>query len=236
MEIAVKRANGFTLIELMVVLTIIVIIATASVPQIQLWIARNRGMTAVAQIISDFSKTKSIAAYSVNANTDNLSASGNLVRTRPETAMMFRRSSYSILQRTVSTKAWHEVESDSPLKKTALPLRVEIKFVNAEEPTDNPGNSPTLIFTSTGRTKKIDNSLVLPGADAGDLECGDINSPLNGRRIFVARIRSAVDDSRFLWYQIEIDTSGESFICMVTVTGEATTPDFSAETANIVEL
>jgi len=65
MEIAKMERKGFTLIELMVVLAIIVIIATASVPKIQVWTARNRGATAVSQIISDFSKAKSIAAYSV---------------------------------------------------------------------------------------------------------------------------------------------------------------------------
>jgi prepilin-type N-terminal cleavage/methylation domain-containing protein len=66
MEGARYEVQGFTLIELMVVLSIIVIIATASVPKIQVWIARNRGNQAVSQLISDISKAKSISGYTVN--------------------------------------------------------------------------------------------------------------------------------------------------------------------------
>ncbi|HPA57221.1 MAG TPA: prepilin-type N-terminal cleavage/methylation domain-containing protein, partial [bacterium] len=60
------KFKGFTLIELMVVLAIIIIIATASVPKIQEWTARNRGNQAVSQLISDFTKARSIAGYTVN--------------------------------------------------------------------------------------------------------------------------------------------------------------------------
>ena len=45
-----RAVKGFTLIELMVVLGIISIIATASVPKIQDWTARNRAKAFIAGI------------------------------------------------------------------------------------------------------------------------------------------------------------------------------------------
>lgn len=224
------RRKGFTLIELMVVLTIIVIIATASVPQIQLWIARNRGLTAVATIISDFSKAKSMAAYSMTVNTDSLDADSNLQRSKLTTAIMFRKTSYSILQQS-GTAAWHEL---SPLKFSKIPLNVSIESVNTEATNDNPGQSITLIFTSTGRLKKTNGALVLFGEVLGDVKCGALDSPLNGKRVFGSIIKSKVDALHYIWYRVEIDTAGEYFICMDLTSGAE--PNFEADTANVVEL
>lgn len=229
MEIAKMKRKGFTLIELMVVLAIIVIIATASVPKVQVWTARNRGVTAVSQIISEISKAKSIAAYSVN-NTG-VDGAGNYTRVRPETAIMFRGSSYSILQRTGSTD-WPDV---SPLKQTALPLKVSIVSVNGDS-ANNLGNTPTLIFTSTGRVKKTDNALVPLGIN-GSLECGDVgnyHSPLNGRRVFNLILKSEIDEDSFFWYRIEIDTAGEFLVCMEP--GDASQADFKGASVNLLEL
>ncbi|HPS31106.1 MAG TPA: prepilin-type N-terminal cleavage/methylation domain-containing protein [bacterium] len=222
------RRKGFTLIELMVVLTIIVVIATASVPKIQSWTARNRGAAAVSQIISDFSKAKAIAAYSVNVNTQTL-VNGSYDRTRPETAIMFKKSSYSILQRTDAT-AWNIV---SPLKQTALPHNVTITNINGGSTSDT-GDSPTLIFTSTGRVKKTNDALVLFGAGSANQVCGAVTSPLEGRRIFNAILTSQIDSVHFLYYRIEIDTAGEFFVCMEPA--DSTTPNFAGATANILEL
>lgn len=222
--------KGFTLIELMVVLTIIVIIATASVPQIQLWIGRNRGLSAIATIISDFSKAKAMAAYSMTVNTDSLDADSNLQRSKLTTAIMFRKTSYSILQQS-GTAAWHEL---GPLKFSKIPLNVSIESVNTGATSDNPGQSPTLIFTSTGRLKQTNGALVPFGAGLGNLKCGALDSPLNGRRVFVSIMNSRVDDSHYIWYRVEIDTAGEYFICM-DLSG-STEPNFEADTANVIEL
>ncbi|HNZ54990.1 MAG TPA: prepilin-type N-terminal cleavage/methylation domain-containing protein [bacterium] len=54
------KFKAFTLIELMVTLGVITIIATASVPQVQMWIARNKGIQIVSQVISDFSKAETL--------------------------------------------------------------------------------------------------------------------------------------------------------------------------------
>lgn len=231
------RKNGFTLIELMVVLAIIMILATASVPQIQLWTARNRGATAVSQIISDFSKAKSIAAYSVGTldttGATGFYTGGKYTRVRPETAIMFRTSSYSILQRTNTAIAWQDTP---PLKRTALPLRVSVVSINAGPTNDSSGASATLILTSTGRVKKIDNSLVQLGASMGAMKCGDVDSPLNNRRVFGAIMKSDidVDGTKALWYQVEIDTAGEIFVCVEP--SSSGQPNFQGAGANVLEI
>ncbi len=228
------RRKGFTLIELMVVLAIIVIIATASVPQIQLWNARNKGVAAVSMVISDFSKAKAMAGYSMTVNMSirdtSMNPDGEFIRNKLFTAILYRKTSYSIIQQSGSD-AWYAV---NPLKQSKLPKNVSIERVNAGFTTDNPGESHTVIFTSTGRLKKVDGSLVLFGADASGIVCGNVGSPLEGTRIFIAYLKSKIDDNRSLWYQIEIDTEGETFICVEP--GGDSVPDFSGDTANIVEL
>lgn len=222
--------KGFTLIELMVVLAIIVIIATASVPQVQLWTARNRGMAAVAQIISDFSKAKAIAAYSVTDT--GVDGTGNYTRSRPVTTVMFRTSSYSIIQ---ETGAPHDA---SPLKRTAFPLRVSLQFVNGLPTNDVPSSTPqtTFIFTSTGRLKRFSNDSLVPfGAGFGGLTCGGVPSPLNGKRIFNGILKAEITGEKGLWYRIEIDTSGQFSVCMM-LSSDGNEPSFSDPKAKVLEL
>lgn len=235
MEMPMMRRKGFTLIELMVVLTIIVIVATASVPQIQLWNARNKGVAAVSMVISDFSKAKAMAGYSMTVDRSirdtSMNPDGEFIRNKLFTAILYRKTSYSIIQQSGSD-AWYTV---NPLKQSKLPKNVSIESVNTASPNDNSGQSPaTYIFTSTGRLKNTDGSLVLFGANATGIVCGNVGSPLEGTRIFIAYLKSKIDDNRSLWYQVEMDTEGETFICVET--GGDSAPDFSGDTANIVEL
>ena len=229
------RGKGFTLIELMVVLAIIVIIATASVPQVQLWIARNRGLTAVTMIISDFSKAKAMAEYSVKiSESDRLNLkNGDFQRSKSFTAMVFKASSYSIVQQPDDI-GW---ESVTPLKTSKFPINVSVAFVNGAVATDNPGPSlATVVFSSTGRLKNTSGGLVPFGADMGNLPCGSVQSPLDGSRIFYAKLKSQINSSNALWYRIEIDTEGESFVCMEPGTASDPKSNFEEATANVVDL
>ncbi|HQO92317.1 MAG TPA: prepilin-type N-terminal cleavage/methylation domain-containing protein, partial [bacterium] len=185
------KFKAFTLIELMIVLAIIVIIATASVPQVQVWIARNRGNKAVAQIISDFLKAKSVANYTVNDTNVTIGAENVQIGVRPEIAMMFRKNRYFILQRNDTSAAWSE---NDDLKTIELERNVFIEFVNGS-PTNLAGDTPTLVFTSTGKLKQTsDNKIVNPAA-VPDFSCGSsLNSPLDGKKVFYAVLRTVVNE------------------------------------------
>ena len=242
-KFAGKTKKAFTLIELLVTLAIITILATASVPQVQKWTARNRGMAAVSNIISDFAKARAIGEYSMDEGTNSGSIYENYTLSRPLTAIMFRQTSYSIIQRP-STKIgdWKDNGSDdhTTLKKVALPLNVAVMALNTGATNDGAGASPTLVLTSNGNVKQTNNLLVPLGAGAGNLPCGTVNSTLDGRRIFVAVMKSTIvkadaTNGTAIWYRVEIDTTGEYFICMQPGT-DATQPDFLGENANIVEI
>ena len=111
-----RKTNGFSLIELMVALGVLTIIATVAVPKVQVWNARNRGLQAVVEILSDFSKARSIAGYTVvgdetngkieiPVDVDNASA-GTMpvyIGVRLQTAMVFRAHEYAIYQKDTMT-------------------------------------------------------------------------------------------------------------------------------------
>ncbi len=203
------KFKAFTLIELMVVLAIIVIIATASVPQVQVWIARNRGNQAVSQFISDFSKAKSIAAYTVIDSTVNIDGHNVEMGVRPQTAILARKTNYSILQKDSMSGAWSDI-SDRSIKRVNLPQNVFLERVN--DATNSSGSTATIVFTSSGRLKNSANAII-PDI-GGSYNCGSVSSPINGKRVVVAIIRSMVTSSNGLWYRIEIAESGEYVVCV----------------------
>jgi len=220
----------------MIVLAIITIIATASVPQVQMWTARNRGKAAISNIISDFAKARAIASYAMEHNSS-AALDDDTQLVRKLTGVLFRKSSYVILQKDpTETSDWNENSSKySTIKKRELPMNVSLEIVNAGATNDGTGTSPTLELTSSGRVKQSNGLLVPVGAGAGNLSCGSDSSPLNGRRIFVAIMRSEVKPGKSIWYQIEIDQTGEYFIC-TQPEDSSTMPDFQGSNANILEM
>lgn len=224
------------MIELMVVLAIITIIATASVPQVQMWTARNRGKAAVSNIISDFAKAKAIGSYAMKI--DNLAAvTADTRLERKITGLLFRKTSYAILQKDPTiTIDWNEAGSDiTILKRATLPMNVSVELLNTGATNDGAGTSPTLEFTSSGKVRQSNGLLVPSGAGAGNLFCNADPSPLDGRRIFVAIVKSAINDAKAMWYQLEIDPSGEYFICVQPGPSDSA-PDFQGKNANILEM
>jgi prepilin-type N-terminal cleavage/methylation domain-containing protein len=230
MEGLEMKFKGFTLIELMVVLAIIVIIATASVPQIQVWIARNRGNQAVSQLISDISKAKSISGYTVNDTKD-------YIGQRPETAIMLRKTRYSIIQRTnMNAASWSDVAAadNSILKTVSLPMRVHLDFVNSE-PTSDSSSSPTVVLTSSGRFKNGTSNTLFSNI-GGTISCNGVDSPLNGKRAFIGVLRSMIDASSGIWYLIEMDETGDYAVCSAVSAQGDLPPDWSTDIAGYIEL
>lgn len=225
MEEADMKLKGFSLIELMVVLAIITIIATASVPQIQMWTARNRGLSAVSTIISEFSKAKSIAGYSVRQRATGITG------LRPQTALHFTNNSISILQRdTMTVGSWNISEA---IKTIAMPRDVEIDEINL-----NSVSTPqTILFTSTGMLKTAAGALSALNI-GGDLQCGGVDSPLNGgRRALLVTVVATVTGSGGIWYRIEMDETGNYAICSMTNVSDSTAPVFSSgANAGYIEL
>lgn|GEM_PF-2098793 len=233
-----KVKKGFTLIELMIVLAIVTIIATASVPQIQMWTAKNRGKSAVSSIISDFAKAKGIGAYSTEESTNSALIYQKYVVERPLTGVMYRKSSYTIIQRAATiTGDWKDDGSSghTTVRKVGMPMNVTIENLNTGGTNDGTGASPTLVFTSNGRIKQTNNILVPLGAGAGSLKCGAEDSTLDGRRIFFAIIKSLVGDDKAMWYRVEIDSAGEFFVCMQPGAASSQS-DFLGSNANILEM
>jgi len=223
MEGAGMKFKGFTLIELMVVLAIIVIIATASVPQIQVWNARNKGLSAVSTIISEFSKAKSIAGYTVKQRATGITG------LRSQTALYFKKDSISILQRdTMAVGSWTESEA---IKTIAMPRNIEISTVNGVA-----ASTPqAILFTSTGMLKSAAGVLAVANI-GGNLNCNGVDSPLNGRRVLYVEVFSIVQNSGRIWYRIEIDYTGNYTVCSVTA-AEGSAPNYSSgDGAGYIEL
>jgi len=201
------KFKGFTLIELMVVLAIIVIIATASVPKIQEWTARNRGNQAVSQLISDFTKARSIAGYTVNDTNQPIGV-------RPQIGLMLGSTRYFILQKDAMSGSWSNI-SDTTIKAARLPMNVAINNVNGEATNDG-STSTTIVFTSSGKVKNgATNGLV--DYLTHSMKCGSgasaVDSPINTKRVFVATVRSMINSKDGIYYRIEMDATGEYFVC-----------------------
>ena len=228
-----RKTNGFSLIELMIALGVLTIIATVAVPKVQVWNARNRGLQAVVEILSDFSKARSIAGYTVvgdktHGKIDIPIDAGNptggsmpvYIGVRLQTAMVFRAHEYVIYQKeSMKVSDWNTA---NVLKSNKLPDTVSIvkinNFDNITETAAANDISKRLVFTSNGLVKtqgESDNSTSESFATATKVSCGGESSPMTSL-VFSAVVKSKITgtDSDAVWYKIDIDQAGEYHICM----------------------
>ena len=228
-----RKTNGFSLIELMIALGVLTIIATVAVPKVQVWNARNRGLQAVVEILSDFSKARSIAGYTVVGDKTNgkidipVDASNESAGTMPvyigirlQTAMVFRAHEYAIYQKeSMKVSDWNTA---TVLKKNMLPNTVSIVKINnldnISETAAANDVSKRLVFTSNGLVKTQSGGDVSTSesfATASKVSCGGELSPMTSL-VFSAVVKSKISgtENDAVWYRIEIDQTGEYFICM----------------------
>ena len=236
-EADVRKTNGFSLLELMIALGVMTLIATISVPKVQVWNARNRGLQTAMELISDFSKARSVAGYTVATNdssgviniykqipddeeTDDSDDGDNkmpvYMGVRRQTAMVFRKSEYAIYQKqSADTSSWDATAL--LLKRNSLLNTVSLESVNGGEPSDEVTDFDTVLnFTSTGMLK---DSIGQFYSDKGNQSSGRCGSDVTARYlpniIFSATIRSKVSMSGndSIWYRVDIDQRGEYAIC-----------------------
>jgi len=224
----VRKTNGFSLIELMIAMGVLTVIATVAVPKVQVWNARNRGLQTVMELISDFSKARSVAGYTV-VGTGNNSVSIPVDVTddsedattmpvymgvRRQTAMVFRKSEYAIYQKqSMDTSSWNSTALQ--LKKNMLLDTVTIESVNGGSPSSDVSDFDTVLnFTSTGMLKKTTGEFY--GNQSTGL-CGEVTERYLPKVVFSVVVRSRVSKSGSdsIWYRLDIDQRGEYSICTV---------------------
>ena len=237
-----RKTNGFSLIELMIALGILTIIATVAVPKVQVWNARNRGLQAVMELLSDFSKARSIAGYTIVGNDDGTNKIdipidiNNPDKTMPvymgvrrQTAMIFRKSDYGIYQKQTMTSTWDT--SATMLKLNKFLETVTVERVNSTEPSSQSGSFDTsiLAFTSNGRLMEYSTDAGAAGtiisSSQADDQCG--SRKLLQNVVFSAIIRSKItlsgNDS--IWYRLNIDQRGDYTICTLFTSSDTVPAD-----------
>ena len=224
-EADVRKTKGFSLMELMIALGILTIIATVAVPKVQMWNARNRGLQAVMEIISDFSKARSVAGYTVVGDDTNgvikipvkvndetgESEGGDMnvyLGIRLQTAIVFGLHEYSVYQKKDMANTAGSWQNSSLLKKNILPETVSIERMNND--TESEGFTRRLVFNSNGVVKTKEDAF--PSLTAA--KCGANDNHLK-KLVMSLVLRSKIDISGgdSIWYRIDIDKSGEYFVC-----------------------
>jgi len=219
--------KGFSLIELIVAMAIVTILATVAVPKVQIWNARNRGLKTVMEILSDFSKARSVAGYTIVSQEDSLQIPINseiedsekmtvYMGVRSQTAIVFRKNEYGIYQKkSMATNDWGGAGS-TLLKRNILAKNVSIEKVNQtmDPPANTTGFDALLIFTSNGKVKSTSGSIIDGVGSTSTDKCSDGKSSLN-KLVLSAVIRSKISDSGAdsIWYRLNIDKNGNYTIC-----------------------
>ena len=228
-EAEVRKTKGFSLMELMIALGILTLIATVAVPKVQVWNARNRGLQAVMEIISDFSKARSIAGYTVvgdntsgvikipvkvNDSTGEPEGSGAMdiyLGLRLQTAIVFGLHEYSIYQKKDMENKTNSWQQSTLLKKNLFPDSVSIESVNGSTDSTT-AFLGRLVFSSNGIVKgNLDEFPSMSLTNCGNVE----NFKANPLKQIVMRtvVKSKISDTDSIWYRIDIDKSGEYFVC-----------------------
>lgn len=239
-----RKTKGFSLIELMIAMGVLTIIATVAVPKVQMWNARNRGLQTVMEIISDFSKARSVAGYTIVGNDGNnkieipvdVDNPGGTkmpvyMGIRRQTAMVFRKSEYGIYQKQSMTPTWSAANSVI-LKSNKLLNTVTVETINGQAvPTDSTAfNSNAILdFTSNGKIRNSSGSVVSAGAGSNTCGNGLGKKTLLQHVVFSVIIRSRItlsgEDS--IWYRVNVDQRGDYNVCTLFASSPTVPTDFS---------
>ena len=227
------KKNGFSLIELMVAMGVLTIIATVAVPKVQMWNARNKGLKTVMELISDYSKAKSVAGYTIVSHDDNgkieipvniptdedTETTGGSMNVymgiRNQTAIVFRKSEYGIYQKqSMLPNDWAD-SNPSTLKINKLPETVTIEKVNVTmtPPNDITSFNTVLNFTSNGKLKNKYGAIIVSSTESD--QCNETPSVMIPVFSVVIRSKISLSDDDSIWYRVNIDRRGDYTVCTV---------------------
>ena len=199
--------KGFSLLELIIVLVIITMLATFSVPQVNMWVAQHRARKSIAHLLADFNRARSFAM------TASVEKQNEMITRRPVIALEFTSDSHRLIQRLDSSLSnWGSLATDTLIRRTNVQHNVDILRVNGSEL-----SSPVvLLFTSSGQVKNTSGAggTVLIPSMITNTNCGGDESPIKEIAISNIVLESRVSDSVSMFYYIEIGPNGESFVCM----------------------
>lgn len=252
-EADVRKTNGFSLMELMIAVGIVTVLATVAVPKVQVWNARNRGLQAVMELLSDFSKARSVAGYTVvgsgnnsiniptnvDDDSDGAETMPVYMGVRRQTAMVFRKSEYAIYQKqSMDTTNWDA--SALMLKKNNFVKTITLEKVNDTDVSATANSFGNLLnFNSNGKIKTKGGYFV-SAADPQNGKCGTtVNANTLPNIVFSAIVRSKIstDSNDSIWYRLDIDQRGEYSICTL-FSGKSSVgySDFTGEEAVLLDI
>lgn len=190
--------------ELMVVLVLIGLVATLSIPRIEEWVARQQTRQFVSQLIADFSKARTLAAnYYVH---DSVTGSGAVSN---QSAIYFlnkdSKSSYFVLFRNSPQTDLFRPETDTVIKKVVLPGRIQLVDFNGQTITTS---GMACAFTSSGLLKDSGNNLSSTNQAA---LCG--GQPSNKHYPARLTFKTTTMGGHYWGYRVEINAVGEYRVC-----------------------
>jgi prepilin-type N-terminal cleavage/methylation domain-containing protein len=201
----IPETKGFSFIELIVVLAIITMLATFSVPQVNLWVAQNRARKAVVQLVGDFNRARILASGTSVLKTD------EMISRRPLTALHFPNSqSYRIIQRLGTNLAgWGASAGDVIIRSSDLHHSLSIVSVNAVAT----GANNAIIFTPSKQIMNTGRAIITTVNDSSTEKCGDLDNPLKDTRVFQVILKSDITETVSMFYYINIGPGGEYYVC-----------------------
>jgi prepilin-type N-terminal cleavage/methylation domain-containing protein len=210
----ISEIRGFSLLELIVVLVIITMLATFSVPQVNLWVAQNRARRAIVQLIGDFNRARILAAGTSVLKTN------EMISRRPLTALHFPNSqSYRTIQRLgTNLFGWGASASDVIVRSSELHHSVSFVTINGVAA----GANNVIIFTPSKQIMNMGRAIITTVADANTEKCGTIDNPLKDNRVFQVVLKSDITETVSMYYYINIGPGGEHYVCANDTTNFAT--------------
>ncbi|MCK5807711.1 prepilin-type N-terminal cleavage/methylation domain-containing protein [bacterium] len=232
MRLITRPKKAFSLLELLITMSIISILMAAAAPGVDAWVSRYQTRTFISRMVSDFSEAKILATTAGSHR-----GGGTATNTDPfSSAIRFTSTEYQLITRSfapVSNTSWDPALANNTLIKSVpyprgvVVASVRSSFNNGAGVTtvsDNASVNPTFVFLSTGfmQNKVSGRRLVINAPQF----CGP------GRTLPPATLSVNVTADQKLssaqaFYRVNINPNGDYGVCYApTSTGFPTVGQF----------